>query len=185
MPLPDPVTLPIGGFQTFQHVPSKVHRRSLSRPVYKRRTCSDNRAYFTVPFTILGVQTVADFSPMWRVDQDYWIARLTANVGLHNESTHPNDGTPGGSSIKLNMRRVKGSNLSDDNKILVSNDRLNIAINHHQDSINDEDDGAFDESDFSIKHLAEGDHIYPTVTQVGSGRPGTHLVISIVLVPIP
>ncbi len=184
MPLPDPAALPIGGFQTFQHISSKVHRRTVNRPVYKRRTCSDNRAYFTVPFTFASTLTVRDGS-MWRVDRDYWIARITANVGTHVEATHPNDGTPSGQSIKVNMQRVKGDDLSQDNKILVSNDRLNIAINHHQDAINDEEDGPADESDFSIKFLKEGDHIYPHIIQVGSGRPGTNMVVAIVLVPIP
>jgi hypothetical protein len=183
MPLPAPTAPPIGGFKTFQHIPSKVHRRTLDRPVYKRRTCSDNRAYFTVPFTFVGPLTVRDGS-MWRVDRDYWIARLTANVGLHIDGTHPNDGTPSGASIKVNMQRVK-KDLSADNKILVSNDRLVIPINRHQDAINDEDDGPYDESDFSIKHLAEGEHIYPHIIQIGSGRPGGTMVVSIVLVPIP
>lgn len=184
MPLPDPAALPIGGFQTFQHIPSKVHRRTTNRPVYKRRTCSDNRAYFTVPFTFESPLTVRD-GTMWRVDRDYWIARLTAEVGRHDEATHPNDGTPSGASIKVNMQRIRAEDMSQDNKILVSNDRLNIAIDHHQDAINDEEDGPSDESDFSIKHLKEGDHIYPHIIQVGSGRPGASMVVAIILVPIP
>lgn len=184
MPLPDPPTHPIGNFQTFQHVPSKVHRRdAIARPVFKRRTCDDNRAYFTVPFTFTSTLTVRKGS-MWKVDRHYWIARLTADVGLHVDATHPVDGTPSGQAIKVSMRRVL-ADLSGDASILNSDSRLNIPINQHQDAINDENDGAADESDFNIKILHEGDHIYPSITQIGSGRPGTNLVVAIVLVPIP
>jgi hypothetical protein len=186
MPIPEPPVHPIGNFQTFQHVPSKVNRRvAISRPVFKRRTCQDNRAYVTVPFTFTNPLTVRDGAPMWRADRHYWIARVTANVGLHVEGTHPNDGTPSGQSIKANMMRVKGTDLSTVTGILVSNARLNIPINQHQDAINDENDGAASEGDFAVKILQEGDHIFPRISQVGSGRPGTTMVVSIVMVPIP
>ena len=60
MPLPDPV-LPIGGLPD---LPARPLEGSPSRrprgPVYKRRTCEDNRAYLTVPFTIPGDLTRHD-----------------------------------------------------------------------------------------------------------------------------
>jgi hypothetical protein len=158
---------------------------ALARPVFKRRTCQDNRAYFTVPFTFASTLTVSDGSPMWRVDRNYWVARVTANVGLHVEGTHPNDGTPSGQAIRVNMMRVKGDDLATTTGILASDSRLNVPINQHQDAINDENDGAADESDFTVKILHDGDHLFPRIFAVGSGRPGTKMVVSIVLVPIP
>ena len=183
--IPEPIAHPVGNFQTFQHVPSKVHRRvALAKPVFKRRTCDDNRAYFTVPFTFADVLTVADGAPMWRVDRRYWVARVTANVGLHDDGTHPNDGTPSGTAIRVNMMRVKGTDLTT-SSILNSDSRLNIQPDHHQDAINDEEDGPADQGDFNVKILQTGDHIFPRILQVGSGRPGTKMVVSIVLVPVP
>lgn len=176
--------IPSGGYHTDKQVPSKVTRRQLSRPVHKVRVCRDNRPYALVPFTILGVITTGDYGPMWRVDRDYWVARIVANIGRHDTGTHPNDGTPSGVSMLMNMRRVS-SDLSSDSPILTADARLNIAPNHHQDAINDSEDGAFSVDDFAIHRLNEGQHIYPRVSRVGSGRPGTNLVITAVLVPIP
>ncbi len=181
-----PIVVPISGLSTHRQVASKVHRRTgLARPVYKRRTCSDNRAYSTVPFTIPGDVEAINYGPMWRADRDYWVARLTANVGLHIEGSHPTDGTPGGHDLVCNMRRVDAADNSNDQAILVSDGRLRIPENRHRDAVNDEDDGAFSVDDFNIHRLAEGDHIYPAISAVGTTRPGTGLVVSIVLVPIP
>ncbi len=183
MPSTQP-TGPLGGRTQYLPIPDKVHRRTLSRPVYKRQSCTDNRAYTTVPFTVAGALAATTYGPEWHADRDYWIARLTLEIGRHDSGTHPNDGTPGGQAVKANMRRIT-ADQSSDAAILASDSRLNVQPNHHRDAVNDEEDGAFQEFNFSIKHLNEGDRIYPSFSQVGSSRPGTLAVISIVMVPIP
>lgn len=175
---------PEQGLHSAKEVPAQVQRRASARPVHKVRICRDNRAYVAVPFTIPGAVSALDYGPMWRVDRDYWVARMIANIGRHDDATHPNDGTPSGQAMLLNMRRVS-VDLADDDPILNADARLNIAVDHHQDAINDQEDGPFDTTDFNIHRLAEGEHIYPRVGQVGSGRPGTGLVVTAILVPIP
>jgi hypothetical protein len=178
-------TIPLpGSVRQDKRVPDQVHRRALARQPHKIRLCRDNRAYALVPFTIPGVVTATDYGPEWRADRDYWIAKIVAEVGRHNTATHPSDGTPAGQAIRANMRRVK-SDLSTDVPILGSDSRLRIDVNHHQDAINNGEDGAFEESDFNITRLAEGDRMYVRVLQVGTTRPGTGLVVTAVLVPIP
>lgn len=173
------------GLHTAIQIPTQVHRRTMNRPTYKRRVCHDNRPYVVVPFTIPGPVTIAKFGPQWRSDRDYWIAKVIAEVGRHDEALHPADGTPGGHDLTANMHRVDVSDDSDDQMILNSNGRLRIAENHHQDAVNDAEDGKFAVDDFNLHRLAEGDHIYPEVLAIGTSRPGTGLVVSIVLVPIP
>jgi len=178
-------TGPLGGRLQYLEVPSKVHRRTLARPVYKRMSCTDNRAYATVPFTIAGVLAATKYGPEWHADRDYWIARLTLEIGRHDSGTHPSgDGTPGGRQVNANMHRVTADQTADA-LILNSNTRLRVNADHHRDAVNDSEDGPFNASEFNIHHLNEGDRIYPEFFQVGSTRPGTLAVISIVLVPIP
>lgn len=175
---------PNHGLHADKQIPSKAQRRTTLRPVYKRRICRDNRVYVSVPFTIPGVVAAVDYGPMWRVDRDYWVARITANAGRHDDATHPNDGTPSGSDMVMNLRRVT-VDLTDDQGILASDARLRIGQNHHQDAVNDSEDGAYSTDDFNIHLLEEGEHVYLSVSQVGSTRPGTGLVTTIVMVPIP
>ncbi len=172
------------GFHSAKQLSGVAHRRTLVRPVHKVRVCHDNRPYVAVPFTIPGVLDDIDYGPMWPVDRDYYVARLTLNLGRHSDATHPNDGTPAGQSILANMRRVS-QDLTEDDPILGSDARLRIAVNHHRDAINNEEDGPYEVSDFNIRRLAEGEYIYPRFTQVGTTRPGTGAVITAVLVPIP
>jgi hypothetical protein len=178
-------TGPLGGRLQYLEIPAKVHRRTLSRPVYKRQSCTDNRAYTTVPFTVAGTLAAAKYGPEWHADRDYWIARLTLEIGRHDSGTHPaGDGTPGGRQVNANMHRVTKDQTADA-MILNSNSRLHVSADHHRDAVNDSEDGAFASFEFNIHHLNEGDRVYPEFLQVGSSRAGTLAVISIVLVPIP
>jgi hypothetical protein len=158
------------------------HRRK-QPAVYKRRRCSDERNYTPVQFTIPGPVTTGDKSPMWRADRDYYIAVVTANVGKHDSGTHPNDGTPSGQDILINIRRVK-KDYSADGAVLTLDSRVRIQENHHHDSSNTDEDGEFVADDVAIKKLYFREHIYPTVVQVGSGRPGTNLVVTVMLIPV-
>lgn len=172
------------GFYSAKRVPRPVQRRDRGRPIHKVRVCHDNRAYVAVPFTIPGTLSVGKQQPEWRADRDYWIAKIFAEVGRHDENTHPNDGTPGGSSIKVNVHRIRGD-LSDDTKILAGDNRINIREDHHEDAANDEQDGHLVKNDFVIHRLAEGDRVYVDVIQVGSSDPGANMVVTLTLVPIP
>lgn len=176
---------PTGGVTSYTQVPSKVHRRTLVRQVYKRRSCRDGRAYDTVHFTCRDVLEAKIYDVSFKADRDYWVARVTADVGRHDPDTHPNDGTPSGHDLTANLHVVDVNDDSNDQMILVSNSRLRIVENHHTDAVNDEEDGPFSTDDFNIHRLAEGDQVYPEILAIGSGRPGTTLVIALILVPIP
>lgn len=156
----------------------RKHRR-----VTKRRICDDNRNYVPVQFTIPGVLSVGDKGPMWRADRDYYIARVFANVGLHKDGTHPNDGTPSGSDITVQVARVL-VDYSATGNVLASDSRVRIQPGEHHDSSNTDEDGDFVGTDLNIKKLKYREHIYPVVGAVGSGRPGTAMVVTVMLVPI-
>jgi hypothetical protein len=186
--VPNPsLTQPItSGVNTDKWVPPKVFRGThTARPIQKRRTCRDNRAYVAVPFTISGQVAVQKYDKMWPADRDYWIARLTAVVGRHDENLHPADGTPGGHDLTANMHVIDKSDNSNDQLILVSNARLRIAQNHHNDAVNQADDAQFNVDDFNVHRLAAGDQLYVEVFGIGTTRPGTGLVVTAILVPIP
>jgi len=162
------------------HYPPQVKR---PHRVTKRRICDDKRNYFPIQFTIPGVLTTGDKSPMWRADRDYYFARVIANVGKHDDGDHSDDGTPSGADIPVQVKRVL-KDLSATANILTSDSRVRIQPNHHHDSSNTDEDGEYVDTDFSIKKLYKGQHIYPTVLTVGSGRPGTSMVVTVVLVPV-
>lgn len=169
------------GTTPYKSVPNKAHRRPLSRPVHKLRLCKDNRAYAFIPFTISGDAATGDYT-MWPADRDYWIARITADVGKHDSGSHPNDGTPGGQAIRANVRRVRGDT---DVAILGDDTRLHISANGHRDAVTNSEDGPYDLGDFNVRKLKAEDHIYLRVSQVGTTRPGQNLVVTVILVPIP
>ena len=162
-------------------VPPKQQRRPPR--VYKRRICDDDRNFVPVQFTISGDLTTGDKSPMWRADRDYYFARVFANVGKHDDGDHPLDGTPSGSDVNVNVLRVL-KDISATNKVLASDSRVRIQPNNHHDSSNTDEDGDFVDTDFAIKKLKLREHIYPTVLSVGSGRPGTSMVVTVMLVPV-
>lgn len=177
--------IPILGMHTGKQIAGPAYRRVHRARVRVVKVCHDNRAYFPAQFTIPGPLVVGKQTPEWRADRDYWLAKISAEVGRHDSGTHPTgDGTPSGAAIKINVHRVK-KDLSVDTKILASDSRLRIDIDHHQDVMNDGEDGETQSGDFNVHRLAQGDRIYIDVLQVGSGRPGTALVVTVTLVPMP
>lgn len=172
------------GLYTGKRLPGPVSRRIQGRPVHVFRTCRDNRAYDTVPFTIPGTLTVGPQKPEWRVPRDYWVARVFAEVGRHDSATHPNDGTPAGSDLKIQLYCVR-KDLSGPFPVLNSDSRLRITANNHQDAVNDAEDGDYAEGDFSIHYLHKGDRVYVHILQVGSTRAGDSLVTTLEAVPVP
>jgi hypothetical protein len=158
-------------------IPGRAHKKRRLHKNRVLRNCSDQRAYVEVPFTIKGDLVVGDYAPMHRAGRDYYIARVHATVGRHNSATHPDDGTASGQPIRVNVRRILADE-SADAAILGTDNVISIASGKHKDtSVNDH-------SDFNIDTLHTGDTIYVRVIAVGSGRPGTHLNVTVVLVPV-
>ena len=174
---------PAGGLHAELLVPSKAQRRTRQNP-YKRKLCRDDRNYVYIQFTISGDLTTGDFGPMWRAERNFWVARVSANCGKHDNDTHPNDGTPSGSSIQVNVVRIK-KDLTGGAGLIASDSRVNIQPDKHHDSTTDDAEGEMVEADINIPRLYTGDHIFPRISQVGSGRPGTGMVVTAVLVPVP
>lgn len=159
--------------------PEKVHRRDITHKVKvgRRRLCRDERNYFVQSFTVFGDIIVDDFAPMWPVDRDYYFAKIRVVLGLHN-GDHPDDGTPSGSEVHLNLR-VVSQDLSSDNPVLDDDARLAITEDHHTDA------DTIEEGHYLIKKLFKGEFVYLRISQIGSGRPGTHMVVTMTLVPVP
>lgn len=171
---------PESGYHRGKYIPNKVQRRALARPVHKRRVCSDDKVYNPVPFTIQGPIVAGDYTA-WTVDKDYWVARVSAEVGKHVSGTHPSDGTPSG-TLTANVRRVT-KNGGADGAVLASDSRLVINSGKHVDAVNNEDVGDFTEADFAIKRVYRGEQLYVRVINAGSAQ-GT-LVVTVILVPQP
>lgn len=179
--------------QDLAQVPSGTHRdlqvwSTLSplhpRKVYKRRICDDDRNYTPIIFTMQGDVTVGAKTPDWPADQDYYFHSVFASVGHHDSGDHPNDGTPSGDDILINCRRITADG-STDGAVLASDSRVRIQENHHKDSSNDDEDGHFTGTDLAIQKLYQHQVIYPYIVQAGSGRPGTSLVVTVMLIPVP
>lgn len=164
-------------------LPERVHRKPLAKAPRKRRLCRDNRAYTSIPYTITPTVSVGDWGPMWRADRDYWIAKVTANCGKHDSSTHPNDGCPIGASLEANMILVP-ADLSSETAILTTNTKIEIASGHHQDVANDSENGPLTAGDFNVSQITLGQHVFPRILQVGSTTAGGPLVLTLVLVPV-
>lgn len=177
--------VPASGFYTGKQVPGVAQRRTTVRPVHSVRTCHDNRPYEVVPWTIPPAAVVAGrFQEPWVAHRDFWIARATATAGRHDTGTHPNDGTPGGQAINVNLARITFEE-DDEQYIITNNSRLHIPANNHRDAVNDSDDGKFEVDDFRLHRLGEGDTVYVDLLQVGSTRTGSPIVVTLVVVPIP
>lgn len=164
-------------------IPNEVQRRR-RRFRHTRRSCRDGRPYNTMAWTVPNDLVVGRIKPMWHVDRDYWVAGCKALVGSHHEDDHPaDDGTPSGSSIKIQMYRIN-NRTGNGAKIMASDNKLVIEENKHHDAVGDTDD-YFKDNDFDILKIRRGDWVYPEILQVGSGRPGNTLEISLILVPYP
>lgn len=164
-------------------VPIKVYRPGPPK-VYKRRICDDDRNYTPYQFTVGGVLSAGLKGPQEVMDRNYYVASIKASVGRHDDDTHPDDGTPSGQSIQVNMYRVT-KDSSSSAKILASDSRVEIEIDEHHDSTLDNEDNQLVKADINILKLFRGESIYPIVIRAGSGRPGTGLVVTAMLIPVP
>jgi hypothetical protein len=184
MPRPDQFTYPSDTHRD-EHVVGKLHRLHPAPPkVYKRRICDDDRNYTPIQFTIPGTLTTGAKTPDWPADQQYYFHSVFVNIGHHDDGTHPNDGTPSGSDVTINVRRITADG-STDGAVLASDSRVRVQPNEHKDSSNDDEDGEFTGTDLAIKKLYPHEVIYPYVVSVGSGRPGISMVVTVMLVPVP
>jgi hypothetical protein len=168
-------------WSVYNRIPDKVFRRRMGKQPHVRRACRDNRPYTEVPFTIPGVLVEGTYPPMWAVDRDYWIAGISAEVGLHSEA-HPNDGTPQSVDAQFNVRVWERDETAGDAYILNNNDRLRIAPGEHRDAVNELDDGILTESDMNLRRLKRGEHV---AVQVIVAADTENAVITVELVPYP
>jgi hypothetical protein len=113
---------------------------------------------------------------MHTVHRDFYIANIRATLGRHNAATHPDDGTPSGSSLVAEVRRITSDDSADHS--VIGGEDLAITVDHHKDAFSNSQ-GAF-----AIDTIHEGDQLYVRVIDVGSGRPGSHLNVSITLIPV-
>lgn len=165
-----------------QGVPSKVHRRDLTAKVRKRRICVDDRNYvpiaFTIPSTNIGP---GDYAPMFPIDRELWVAKVTAECGLHDSGSHPADGAAV-DEITINIR-VVSADLSTDTALISSDSRLRIAQDEHQDTITNGTDLGWSGSNFNFRTLEPGMHIYVRIVNHNAETGGT-LVVTFWGVPV-
>ena len=160
-------------------VPEKVHRHEAMAKARKRRVCMDDRAYFPVQFTIpSSILAVQEYQPGWTVDRDYWVAKATAECGLHDGS-HPSDGAAAGSDLKATVRRIT-KDLTGNASVFANDSVLTIETGDHSDTISVNEDGLWQQGMLNLPEISQGEHLYIDVTQVGTA--GT-LVVTVVLVP--
>lgn len=88
-------------------------------------------------------------------------ARLT--IGAHDPATHPNDGCPTGSAVRVQLRRWL-ADLSSHDPIFSTDDRLKVDANTHKD-VNSA-------TSFQITQLQPDESITPDFRSVGSNFPG-------------
>lgn len=128
-----------------------------------------------IPFTKPGEVIAKTYGSGWTADQEYTIVGVRARLGLHDGGTHPNDGTPGGADMLINLRITddSGTNIG----IFTQDNRLKIDAGTHKDTnwIREDDSG------FNRDTIAENETVYVKVAQVGSSRPGSDLVVMLIL----
>src|ERR1044072_3534020 len=122
---------------------------------------------------------------MQRADRNYRFVRIRAVCGNHDPATHPQDGCPGGQSLKANVRRITDLGGPDeaDQAVISNDDKLQINTGEHSDSVNPGKD------DFQLSGVDEGDYLYALVTQIGNGpvgnvRTGRQLRVIVTMVPL-
>ena len=174
-------------------IPEKVHYQDtfstgsagfgISK-IRKRRLCKDNRPYFAVPITTIGAVSVFHYPNGWAVDRPYWIARVTATAGVHDDDTHPDDGAPQGQAIRIQLVREQEDESGQGN-ILDQDTRIRIDASTHRDVITTGDEGPFNDSHLNIKRLFPGEVVSLNITQVGSTSPGGPVTVTLMLVPYP
>lgn len=142
------------------------------------------RDIIVVAWTVPGDVAVGYYDQLWRAHKDFRIKRATGNVGRHNAATHPDDGTPGGQALQVNFRRISSDQTtnvpgfaSPDIAILDTDSRLEIGAGSHKDTAS----GAGGE--FNTNEILAGEFVALKISQIGTTRPGKHLVASLVLIP--
>ncbi len=119
---------------------------------------------FTIPNEVIA----QDYPQVWRADRDYRFKRVTAEVGVGGE--------PSGQALKVNLRKLS-ADRSSDTAVLDTDDTISIPAGDFKDG------AGGDPSDFNDIHIDNGEYLYVRVIQVGSGDPGSNLVVTAVLIP--
>ena len=126
---------------------------------------------FRKSFTKPGVLRVRDYEEMWTLDRDVTFTKALCRVGKHDSSTHPADGCPTGSAVKIQLTKWDADE-SDSVNLFDSDDRLTVSAGTHRD-VNFVED--FDET----SGLA-GESVQVRVRAVGSNYPGKHLNVELI-----
>jgi hypothetical protein len=162
----------IDGSGNYSHfIPATVAGNSdpnaAAEGVYIGKASGDWSKSFTKP----SVLRVRDYEQMWTLHKDVTFTKAICRVGKHDSSTHPADGCPTGSSVKIQLTKWDADE-SDSVNLFDSDDRLTVSAGTHRD-VN------FVE-DFAVTSGLAGEAIQVRVRAVGSGYPGKHLNVELV-----
>jgi len=122
-------------------------------------------------FSKPGVLRVRDYEGMWTLPQDRTFTKALCRVGKHDPSTHPADGCPTGSSVKIQLTKWSADETTSVN-LFDSDDRLTVSAGTHRDANFVED--------FAVTSGLAGESIQVRIRAVGSNYPGKHLEIELV-----
>jgi hypothetical protein len=125
-----------------------------------------------VTWTIPGTVQAKHYDALWTADRKYRPIKVRARVGRHDATTHPVDGTPGGRAMIINLR-WHDADETQDHMLMGSTDRLKIPAGTHRDTVW--------ATDFAIQSIAEDEVFSLRIAQVGDTRPGSNLVVILVL----
>lgn len=160
------------GLSFDQRIPEQVHRSDFTAKVRKRRICVDDRNYAPVPFTTTEAVQAGDYEPSFPIDKDYWVARVTAEIGLRGQSGSAT------TEVRANIRVVSPNGA--DQAMIASDSRLRIPVGEHIDAISAETDEDWRRGFLNIDQLRRGQSMYLRVLQGSGGR----LVVTVWLVPV-
>lgn len=132
----------------------------------------------SMTFTKNGVVEAKMYDQGWTADRDWDIVGVRARLGRHTNATHPDDGTPGGSDMQINLRIV--DDADDDGNgvgIFTADNRLTIGAGTHKatDWIEEGDSG------YNRTFINKNETVFVKVATVGSSRPGSNLVVFLIL----
>lgn len=128
-----------------------------------------------VRFGIPGNAKVKTYPLMFTADRDYKLRKVRATAGDHDAGTHPNDGCPQGSSLKLNLVHIS-ADLSVRRNVFSSEERLVINNGTHKDSAA--------AADANVVDIPEDSHLVVKVTAIGSTVAGSDVAVYVALDPV-
>ncbi len=128
-----------------------------------------------VPFNVTNTVEAKQYPQGWTADGRYTIVGVRARCGRHDAATHPDDGTPGGAEMQINVRIEDDAGTSI--AVFTTETRLRIEAGTHKDSswIIEGDAG------FGRTYIDLNETAFVKVFAVGSTRPGSNLGVFLIL----